>query len=34
VLRFEADSDAALARIMGEFRRLMLQIKSDLALPF
>jgi len=34
VLRFEADSDAALARIMEEFRRLMLQIKGDLALPF
>jgi len=34
VLRFEADSDAALARIMGEFRRVMLQVRGDLTLPF
>ena len=34
VLRFEADSDAALRRIMDEFRRVMLQVKSDLSLPF
>ena len=34
VLRFEADNDAALAHIMAEFRRLMLQIEPDLSLPF
>lgn len=34
VLRFEADDDAALARIMGEFRRVMLQVQADLKLPF
>jgi phosphomannomutase/phosphoglucomutase len=34
VLRFEADDAAALARIMGEFRRVMLQVKPDLKLPF
>lgn len=34
VLRFEADSDAALRRIMEEFRRTMLQVRSDLSLPF
>jgi len=34
VLRFEADTDAALARIMATFRRVMLQVKGDLALPF
>ena len=34
VLRFEADDEAALARIMGEFRRVMLQVKEDLSLPF
>jgi phosphomannomutase/phosphoglucomutase len=34
VLRFEADDEAALARIMGEFRRVMLQSKADLSLPF
>ena len=34
VLRFEADDEAALARIMGEFRRVMLQVKEDLKLPF
>jgi phosphomannomutase/phosphoglucomutase len=34
VLRFEADNDAALQRIMGEFRRVMLQVDSGLKLPF
>ena len=34
VLRFEADTEAALVRIMDEFRRVMLQVKPDLALPF
>ncbi len=34
VLRFEADNDAALQRIMGEFRRVMLQVNADLRLPF
>jgi len=34
VLRFEADNEAALARIMGEFRRVMLQSNADLSLPF
>ena len=34
VLRFEADNEAALARIMGEFRRVMLQANADLSLPF
>jgi len=34
VLRFEADDSAALARIMGEFRRVMLQVEPDLKLPF
>jgi phosphomannomutase/phosphoglucomutase len=34
VLRFEADDDAALSRIMGEFRRVMLQIEPALKLPF
>jgi len=34
VLRFEADNEAALTRIMDEFRRAMLQVKSDLSLPF
>ena len=34
VLRFEADNDAALQRIMGEFRRVMLQVNADLSLPF
>jgi phosphomannomutase/phosphoglucomutase len=31
---FEADNEAALARIMGEFRRVMLQSDADLSLPF
>ena len=34
VLRFEADSDEALARIMGDFRRVMLQVNMHLSLPF
>ena len=34
VLRFEADNDAALARIMGDFRRVMLQVNTSLSLPF
>jgi phosphomannomutase/phosphoglucomutase len=34
VLRFEADNDAALAHIMAEFRRVMLQVEPDLSLPF
>ena len=34
VLRFEADDDAALARIMDEFRRVMLQVEPGLKLPF
>jgi phosphomannomutase/phosphoglucomutase len=34
VLRFEADEEAALSRIMGEFRRVMLQVDADLSLPF
>jgi len=34
VLRFEADDDEALQRIMGEFRRVMLQVDPGLSLPF
>jgi len=34
VLRFEADNDEALERIMGEFRRVMLQVEPRLSLPF
>jgi phosphomannomutase/phosphoglucomutase len=34
VLRFEADNDEALARIMAEFRRIMLQVEPTLSLPF
>lgn len=34
VLRFEADTEAALQRIMGEFRRVMLQVDAGLELPF
>jgi hypothetical protein len=34
VLRFEADDDAGLARIMGEFRRVMQQAEPGLQLPF
>jgi phosphomannomutase/phosphoglucomutase len=34
VLRFEADNDEALTRIMGEFRRVMQQADSAIELPF
>jgi phosphomannomutase/phosphoglucomutase len=34
VLRFEADNKEALARIMGEFRRVMVQVNPHLSLPF
>ncbi len=34
VLRFEADNEDALNRIMGEFRRVMRQVDAGLALPF
>ena len=34
VLRFEADTDAALARIQGEFRAALLALKPGAALPF
>jgi phosphomannomutase/phosphoglucomutase len=34
VLRFEADNDAALSRIMADFRRVMLQVNPELSLPF
>jgi phosphomannomutase/phosphoglucomutase len=34
VMRFDADSEAALARIQGVFREQLLKLKPDLALPF
>ena len=34
VLRFEADNDAALARIQADFRRALLAVKPDARLPF
>jgi phosphomannomutase / phosphoglucomutase len=34
VLRFEADDEAALQRIQGDFRRAILAVKPDAALPF
>ncbi len=34
VLRFEADNDAALARIQGQFRQAILAAKPDAVLPF
>jgi phosphomannomutase/phosphoglucomutase len=34
VLRFEADNEAALTRIMEDFRRVMLQVDPGLSLPF
>jgi phosphomannomutase/phosphoglucomutase len=34
VLRFEADNPAALARIQGEFRRVLGAAKPGVALPF
>jgi phosphomannomutase/phosphoglucomutase len=34
VLRFEADNDAALARIQADFRQAILRVKPDAQLPF
>ena len=34
VMRFEADNDTAMARIQGEFRRVILAEKPDAQLPF
>ena len=34
VLRFEADNAAALKRIQEDFRRVILAVKRDAALPF
>ena len=34
VIRFEADNEQALARIQGQFKELMKQVKPDIALPF
>ena len=34
VLRFEADTDAALKRIQADFRRVLLAAKPDAVLPF
>ena len=34
VLRFEADNEAALARIQQDFRRELLALKPDAKLPF
>jgi len=34
VLRFEADTDEALARVQNKFRAAILAIRSDLSLPF
>jgi phosphomannomutase/phosphoglucomutase len=34
VLRFEADDEAALKRIQGDFRRAILAVKADARLPF
>ena len=34
VLRFEADTEDALSRIMSDFRRVMLQVDPELSLPF
>jgi len=34
VLRFEADDATALKRIQGDFRRAILAVKPDAALPF
>jgi len=34
VLRFEADDEATLKRIMDDFRRVILQVSPDLSLPF
>jgi phosphomannomutase/phosphoglucomutase len=34
VLRFEADTDAALKRIQDDFRKALLAVKPDAQLPF
>jgi phosphomannomutase / phosphoglucomutase len=34
VLRFEADDEAAMKRIQDDFRRAILAVKKDAALPF
>jgi phosphomannomutase/phosphoglucomutase len=34
VVRFEADTEAALSRIQGQFKDLMVHIKPDINLPF
>jgi phosphomannomutase / phosphoglucomutase len=34
VLRFEADSEAALNRIQKDFRKVILQVKPDAELPY
>ncbi|HWW07080.1 MAG TPA: phosphomannomutase/phosphoglucomutase, partial [Collimonas sp.] len=34
VMRFEAESEAALARIQAEFKRVILAAKPDALLPF
>jgi phosphomannomutase/phosphoglucomutase len=34
VLRFEADTPAALQRIQQDFRRVLLNVKPDAVLPF
>ena len=34
VLRFEADDEAAMKRIQEDFRRAILAVKQDAALPF
>ena len=34
VLRFEADDEAALARIQGDFRRVLAAVKPGVKLPF
>jgi phosphomannomutase/phosphoglucomutase len=34
VLRFEAEDETAMSRIMEEFRRVMLQVEPGLQLPF
>jgi len=34
VLRFEADNEAALARVQAEFRTALRAVRDDLALPF
>jgi phosphomannomutase/phosphoglucomutase len=34
VIRFEADTEAAMRRIQEQFRQLLKQVKADIALPF